>query len=68
MILLLVSPPAVWLGLPVAVLLAAGYLFDSADGQLARLSGRSSKTGSGSTMSSTHSVPRPFTWQPQSRS
>lgn len=45
MILLLVSPPAVWLGLPVAVLLAAGYLFDSADGQLARLSGRLSKTG-----------------------
>ncbi|MDO5670286.1 MAG: CDP-alcohol phosphatidyltransferase family protein [Corynebacterium sp.] len=45
MILLLVVPPSVWLGVPVAFLLAAGYLFDSADGQLARLSGRSSKTG-----------------------
>ncbi|AKK07872.1 CDP-alcohol phosphatidyltransferase family protein [Corynebacterium testudinoris] len=45
MILLLIFPPAAWLGVPVAALLAAGYLFDSADGQLARLSGRSSKTG-----------------------
>lgn len=45
MILLLAVPPAPWLGVPVAALLAAGYLFDSADGQLARLSGRSSRTG-----------------------
>ncbi len=45
MILLLVLPPAWWVGFPVAVLLAAGYLFDSADGQLARVSKMSSKTG-----------------------
>lgn len=45
MILLLAYPPTMWLGLPVALLLAAGYLFDSADGQLARLSGLSSMTG-----------------------
>ena len=37
--------PSPWSGLVVALFLAAGYLFDSADGQLARLSGRSSKTG-----------------------
>lgn len=44
-ILLLVFPPTMWLSVTVAVLLAAGYLFDSADGQLARLSGLSSVTG-----------------------
>ncbi|GAB3701071.1 CDP-alcohol phosphatidyltransferase family protein [Corynebacterium nasicanis] len=45
MILLLAFPPSPMLGLPVAALLAAGYLFDSADGQLARLSGTASRTG-----------------------
>lgn len=45
MCLLLLLPPATWSGLPVAVALAAGYLLDSADGQLARLTGTSSRTG-----------------------
>ena len=45
MVLLLVLPTAVWTGVPVAALLAAGYLFDSADGQLARLKRTSSKSG-----------------------
>lgn len=45
MVLLLVLPSAVWTGIPVAALLAAGYLFDSADGQLARLKKMSSKSG-----------------------
>ena len=45
LLILILLPPAWWVGGPVAVLLAAGYLFDSADGQLARLSGLSSKTG-----------------------
>lgn len=45
MILLVVLTPAWWVGLPIAALLAAGYLFDSADGQLARVSKTSSKTG-----------------------
>lgn len=45
MVLLLILPPSGWVGIPIAVLLAAGYLFDSADGQLARVSQRSSKSG-----------------------
>lgn len=42
---LLLVPRSVWVGLLVGVLLAAGYLLDSADGQVARLSGRSSRAG-----------------------
>lgn len=45
LILLLVLPYSGWTGLAVAVLLALGFVFDSADGQLARLYGRSSKAG-----------------------
>ncbi|MDO4244202.1 MAG: CDP-alcohol phosphatidyltransferase family protein [Actinomyces sp.] len=45
MCLLLLLPPVAWGGLPVAVALAAGYLLDSADGQLARLTGTASRTG-----------------------
>lgn len=37
--------PTVWLGVLVAVLLAAGYVMDSVDGQLARLRGGGSKSG-----------------------
>lgn len=43
--LLLLVPPAPWSGALIAVALAAGYLFDSADGQLARLTRTSSSTG-----------------------
>lgn len=45
MLVLIFAPAAWWTGIIVAVFLAAGYLFDSADGQLARVSGVSSKTG-----------------------
>lgn len=45
MCLLLLMEPAPWSGPLVALALAAGYLFDSADGQLARLTGASSSTG-----------------------
>lgn len=38
-------PVSPWLGLPIAVLLAAGYALDSADGQVARLTGSSSSAG-----------------------
>jgi len=43
--LVAVLPPSWPLGVLVAVLLVAGYAFDSADGQVARLSGRSSPAG-----------------------
>lgn len=42
---LVTLPSMPGVGPAVAVLLAAGYLFDSADGQLARLSGTSSRSG-----------------------
>lgn len=45
MAVLIFIEPSVVSGLVAAVFLAAGYLFDSADGQLARVSGASSKTG-----------------------
>lgn len=45
MVLMLSQPPHPLQGVGVAVLLALGYIFDSADGQLARLTGRSSKAG-----------------------
>jgi phosphatidylglycerophosphate synthase len=45
MVVMLVVPPVPLLGLPVAVLFAAGYLLDSADGQLARLTGTGSPAG-----------------------
>lgn len=37
--------PGVWLGVAVAVMLVLAYAFDSADGQLARLTGRASVLG-----------------------
>lgn len=37
--------PAVWLGIVVWLLLALGFMLDSADGQLARLTGRGSPAG-----------------------
>jgi phosphatidylglycerophosphate synthase len=43
--LLIVAEASVTVGIVVAVLLAVGYLLDSADGQVARLSGRSSAAG-----------------------
>jgi phosphatidylglycerophosphate synthase len=45
MVLMLVVPPTPLLGIPVAALFAAGYLLDSADGQLARLTGTGSPAG-----------------------
>ncbi|MET0819350.1 MAG: CDP-alcohol phosphatidyltransferase family protein [Aeromicrobium sp.] len=42
---LAVAEPHVWVGFCVAVLLAAGYVMDSVDGQLARLRGGGSKNG-----------------------
>jgi phosphatidylglycerophosphate synthase len=43
--LLALAPPAAGIGAVVAVLLAAGYAFDSADGQVARLRGGGSAAG-----------------------
>lgn len=43
--LLCLVRPSWWLGVTVAVLLAAGYVMDSVDGQLARLRGRGSVSG-----------------------
>lgn len=44
-ILIAVVPPAPWLGILVWLLLAIGYAFDSADGQVARLRGGGSPAG-----------------------
>lgn len=44
-ICLAVAPASAWLGAVIAVLLAAGYVLDSADGQVARLTGSSSLAG-----------------------
>lgn len=44
-LLIALVPPTLATGLTVAVLLAAGYAFDSADGQLARLRGGGSAAG-----------------------
>lgn len=45
LILLVVFPPSWLLGIGVALMLLIGYAFDSADGQLSRLTGRSSPAG-----------------------
>jgi phosphatidylglycerophosphate synthase len=45
LVLVIVIPPTLWLGILVAFLLLFGYALDSADGQLARLTGKSSKAG-----------------------
>ncbi|WP_431245702.1 CDP-alcohol phosphatidyltransferase family protein [Leifsonia xyli] len=45
LILLVVFPPSWPLGIGVAIMLLIGYAFDSADGQLSRLTGRSSPAG-----------------------
>lgn len=45
LLLLALHAPTWWLGLLVAALLAAGYVMDSVDGQLARLRGGGSKAG-----------------------
>lgn len=42
---LVVVPSSAWLGVVIAVLLAAGYVLDSADGQVARLTGSTSLAG-----------------------
>jgi phosphatidylglycerophosphate synthase len=39
------APASAWLGIGIAVLLAIGYVLDSADGQVARLTGSSSPAG-----------------------
>lgn len=39
------APATAWLGIAIAVLLAIGYALDSADGQVARLTGSSSPAG-----------------------
>jgi len=44
-VLLIVADPQPWVGLAVAVLLATGYLLDSADGQVARLQRTGSPAG-----------------------
>ncbi len=43
--LLIIFPPSWMLGIGVALLLLIGYAFDSADGQVSRLTGRSSPAG-----------------------
>ena len=43
--LLVALPATVWTGVAVALLLALGYAWDSADGQVARLTGRGSAAG-----------------------
>ncbi|RLP08986.1 CDP-alcohol phosphatidyltransferase family protein [Propionibacterium australiense] len=45
MAVLVASRPAAWVGVVVAVFLALGYLFDSADGQVSRVTHASSRTG-----------------------
>ena len=45
LVLLATQRPSAWLGLAVSVLLAAGYVLDSVDGQLARLRGGGSLSG-----------------------
>jgi phosphatidylglycerophosphate synthase len=44
-ILIAAAPPTLWLGIVVWLLLAFGYLLDSADGQVARLRGGGSPSG-----------------------
>ena len=44
-LLLMVAPVAPWFGVAVALLLALGYAWDSADGQVARLTGQGSPAG-----------------------
>src|SRR5690606_10823397 len=45
LVLVAVVPPAAWLGVLVGALLLFGYALDSADGQLARLTGGGSRAG-----------------------
>ena len=45
LVILVLVEPSAWSGLPVGVLLALGFLFDSADGQVSRVTKASSKTG-----------------------
>lgn len=45
MALLVVLPPSWWLGIVVMLLLVLGYAWDSADGQVARLTGQGSPAG-----------------------
>ena len=44
-VLLVLVPPSWWLGVAVTLLLLIGYAFDSADGQVSRLTGTSSPAG-----------------------
>lgn len=43
--LLVLLPPSWWLGVVISVLLVLGYAWDSADGQVARLTGKGSPAG-----------------------
>ena len=43
--LLAIAPPSIWLGIVVAALLVLGYAWDSADGQVARLTESGSSAG-----------------------
>ena len=45
LIVLVACEPAWWTGLIVGTALAVGFMFDSADGQVSRVTGASSKTG-----------------------
>lgn len=45
LVVMLIAGPSWWSALLTAALLAAGYVFDSADGQVARLTGASSAAG-----------------------
>lgn len=44
-VLIATADPTAWIGVVIATLLAAGYVMDSVDGQLARLRGGGSKNG-----------------------
>lgn len=63
LVVLITCPPSVGVGICVALLFALGYGLDSADGQVARVTGASSPPVSGSTMWSIPSVCPRCTWQ-----
>lgn len=68
LIVLIVCPPSVGVGICVALLFALGYGLDSADGQVARVTGASSPPANGSTTWLTRFECPPCTWPPCSPS
>ena len=67
LIVLVAFEPAWWTGLIVGTALAVGFMFDSADGQVSRVTGRPRRRVSGWIMSPTRSVPRRSTSAPPPR-